>query len=35
MGEDGENTTPIQGRQSRDDVIRANNGGHIGLAEGY
>ena len=34
MGEDGENTTPIQAKQRRDDVIRANNGGHIGLARG-
>jgi general secretion pathway protein G len=35
MGKNGETRTRIDHRQSRDDIIRANNGGYFGLAEAY
>lgn len=35
MGKDGESTGPINAPKSRDDIIRANSGGFIGLAEDY
>jgi general secretion pathway protein G len=35
MGKDGQSTSPITAKQSRDDVIRANNGGFIGLASDF
>jgi general secretion pathway protein G len=35
MGRDGKSVSPITAKQSRDDIIRANNGGFIGLAENY
>jgi general secretion pathway protein G len=35
MGEDGESVPPLTAKQSRDDIIRANNGGFIGLAADY
>ena len=34
-GADGKSLTPLQAKDSKDDVIRANDGGYIGLAEGY
>lgn len=35
MGKDGASVPPLTARPSRDDIIRANNGGFIGLAEDY
>jgi general secretion pathway protein G len=35
MGEDGESESPLTAQKSRDDIVRANNGGFIGLAENY
>jgi general secretion pathway protein G len=35
MGKDGESIPPLTAKKSRDDVIRANDGNYIGLAEGY
>jgi general secretion pathway protein G len=35
MGKDGETTTQLQGRKARDDVVRANDGGFLGLAKDY
>jgi general secretion pathway protein G len=35
LGKDGESSTPLTARSSRDDVIRANDGGFIGLASEY
>ena len=35
MGKDGESTAPLTARQSRDDIIRADNGGFIGLASEF
>lgn len=35
MGKNGETRTRIDHQQSRDDIIRASNGGYYGLAEGY
>ncbi len=35
MGPDGQSQTPLTARASRDDIIRANNGGFIGVAEDY
>ncbi len=35
MGKDGRSSTPLTANMSRDDVIRANNGGYIGLASDY
>lgn len=32
MGKDGQSQTPITARASQDDIIRANDGGFIGLA---
>ena len=34
-GKDGESAPPLGAAQSRDDVVRANNGAYIGLASGY
>lgn len=34
-GKDGYSTKNIGARESRDDIIRANNGGYVGLAEEY
>jgi general secretion pathway protein G len=34
-GKDGGSMTPLTAVASRDDVVRANNGGYIGLAENY
>jgi len=35
MGPDGRSQTPLTAKASRDDIIRANNGGFIGVAEDY
>jgi general secretion pathway protein G len=35
MGPDGQSQTPLTAKTSRDDIIRANNGGFIGVAEDY
>ena len=32
MGEDGRSNPPLQGGPSRDDIVRGNDGGFIGLA---
>jgi general secretion pathway protein G len=34
-GKDGKSQSPITSSASRDDIIRANDGGYIGLASGY
>lgn len=35
IGKDGESTAPLTAQASWDDIIRANNGGFIGLAHKY
>ncbi len=35
MGEDGKTATPLTAKASRDDIVRAGNGGFIGLAADY
>ncbi len=35
MGRDGKSRAPLQAAVSRDDIIRANNGGYLGLASDY
>lgn len=35
MGPDGQSQTPLTAKASRDDIIRANNGGFVGVAEDY
>lgn len=35
MGEDGASVAPLTARASQDDIIRANDGGFIGLARLY
>lgn len=35
MGPDGRSQTPLTAKDSRDDIIRANNGGFVGVAEDY
>lgn len=34
-GKDGKTNYPLTAQASQDDIIRANNGGYIGLASGY
>lgn len=34
-GKDGESMAPLTAPKSKDDVIRANNGGYMGLAANY
>lgn len=34
-GRDGESTGPLSAEESRDDIVRANNGAFIGLGEDY
>lgn len=34
-GKDGETRGPLTAKASQDDVVRANNGGFVGLAEDY
>jgi general secretion pathway protein G len=33
MGRDGKSQSPLKAKASRDDILRANNGGYVGLAE--
>ncbi len=35
MGADGETATPLPSGPARDDIIRAMNGGYVGLARDY
>lgn len=35
MGADGESRRPFTAKASRDDIVRANNGGYFGLAADY
>ena len=35
MGEDGRSVAPLTAKHSRDDIVRANNGGWTGKAEDY
>jgi len=35
VGRDGDSNLPITAKASRDDIIRANNGRFVGLAENY
>ena len=35
MGKDGDSNAPLTSSKSRDDIIRANDGGFIGLASDY
>jgi general secretion pathway protein G len=35
MGKDGKSKTPLTAKDSHDDIVRANNGGYIGLASEY
>jgi general secretion pathway protein G len=35
MGKDGQTQTQLQGRRARDDIVRANNGGYVGIAQDY
>lgn len=35
MGEDGKSATPFTSGPGRNDIVRANNGGFVGLAEDY
>lgn len=35
MGPDGVSQLPLTAKASRDDIIRANNGSYLGLAENY
>lgn len=34
-GKDGDSRGPLSAKASRDDIVRANNGGFIGLGEDY
>ena len=35
MGKDKKSAAPFTAKASRDDVVRANNGGYVGLAINY
>ena len=35
MGKDGKSTPPLNSKAGRDDIIRANDGGYIGLASDF
>lgn len=35
MGKDGDSKAPLTAKASRDDIVRANNGGYIGLGSKY
>lgn len=35
LGPDGDSVGPLTAQKSRDDVVRANNGAYIGVAENY
>ncbi|MGH7410357.1 MAG: type IV pilin protein, partial [Candidatus Methylomirabilis sp.] len=34
-GQDGESQSPLTAKASRDDIVRANDGGYVGLASDY
>lgn len=34
-GPDGQSVSPLTAAKSKDDIIRANNGGYVGTAEDY
>ena len=35
MGKDGKSTSPLTAKASRDDIVRANNGGYVGPASEF
>ena len=35
MGKDGTSTAPLTAKASQDDIVRANNGGYVGLASEF
>jgi general secretion pathway protein G len=35
LGEDGQSSTPLTAKASRDDIVRANDGGFVGLASDF
>jgi general secretion pathway protein G len=35
MGQDGESSPPLTAKASRDDIVRANDGGYLGLGSDY
>jgi general secretion pathway protein G len=35
LGKDGASASPLSAKESRDDIVRANNGAFIGLGEDY
>jgi general secretion pathway protein G len=35
MGPDGDSRRPLTAQKSRDDIIRANDGAFIGIAQDY
>lgn len=35
VGKDGDSKGPLNAKASRDDIVRANNGGFVGLGEDY
>jgi general secretion pathway protein G len=35
MGKDGRSAPALTSKMSRDDIVRANNGGYVGLVENY
>ena len=35
VGKDGRSNAPLTDKKSQDDIIRANNGGYVGLASNY
>ncbi|MEO8029832.1 MAG: prepilin-type N-terminal cleavage/methylation domain-containing protein [Gemmatimonadota bacterium] len=35
MGPDGDSVSPLTARASRDDIVRANDGGYVGRADDY
>ena len=35
MGADGQTQTPFTAARARDDIVRANDGGYVGLASDY
>jgi len=35
MGKDGRSVAPLTAKDSRDDIVRANDGGYVGLASEF
>ena len=35
VGKDGKSEAPLTAKVSQDDIIRANNGGYVGLVSNY